>query len=139
VLAHRRGVEGTVGVGARTNTELVVADELHPLGDVEIRAGHVGGDVTTDGVTIAVGTVGVELTTHVAIGDVDLGEVTIAHDLDVHVGLEEGDTGEGTVRDDTSIVTGLGAPSDLDGLGVGNVLEGRGSEDAEVLKIAQTY
>jgi hypothetical protein len=74
---------------------------------VNVLAGGVGRDVTADGVTVAGGTVRVELTAKVAVGDVDLGEVSPAHDLPVQRGLDKVDGLEGSVGDDTGVVSRL--------------------------------
>ena len=83
--------------------------------------------------THQVGTVRVELTTVVTVLDVDLGLVNEADDLDVGGGAHELDTGEGTLGDEAGATAGLGAPSDLLTLRVGDerVLLG-GSPEAEV-------
>lgn len=70
----------------------------HPFLVTDIRAAAVVGDISTDGVTIASSTVGVELSTKITIGDVELGEITVAHDLDVEVGLDVTETSNDTIR-----------------------------------------
>ena len=75
----------------------------------------------------------VELTTVVALLDVDLGLVNKADDLNVGGGAHELDTGEGTLGNEAGATASLGAPGDLLTLRVGD--EGAllgGSPEAEV-------
>ena len=74
---------------------------------MNIGTGGVGGNVTTDGVAITGCTVRVELTTLVALGDVELGEVTCTLNLPVQGSLDKVGRGDGTVGNDTGIVTGF--------------------------------
>lgn len=43
---------------------------------MDIGSGDVGGDVSSDGVTVTGSTVGVELTAHILVRNVELGEVS---------------------------------------------------------------
>ena len=72
---------------------------------------------------------GIELSTLVAGGDVDVGEVTVTLDLPVKGGLDKVDGGEGAVGDDTSVVTCLGAPGDFVSLRVTDLLAGGGGTE----------
>lgn len=67
---ERRNMSGCCGTCGMGN------DSLHPFLVVDILAGDVRGNVSTDGVTVTGSSVGVKLTSHVAFGDVNLGEVS---------------------------------------------------------------
>ena len=62
----------------------------------------------------------VELTTEIAISDIDLGLIDEADDLDVVGRAHELDALEGTLWDDASNASGLGTPRDLLALRVRN-------------------
>jgi len=54
----------------------VTEDSLHPLFVVNILSSDVGGDISTNGVTVSSSTVRIKFSTHIAISDVDLGKVS---------------------------------------------------------------
>ena len=89
LLAHDAGGDTTPLGGTDPHTELVVADKRHPLFVKDVLARDVRGDVSTDGVSDVLGSVRVELTTRVTVGDVDLGSVPKTVDLDIGIGLDE--------------------------------------------------
>jgi hypothetical protein len=66
-----------------------MTDETHPLFVKHVPTGDVGSDVPPDRVPHVLRTVRVELTTAVAVGDVETGPVPEPVDLDVEVGLYE--------------------------------------------------
>jgi len=134
VPAHVCSIVRRVRVGARTNAELGVVNEKHPLGNGLVHAIHdVGRYIATDWVARAGRTVRVELTTFVAADDIEFREIAVSENLDVKVGFEEGYTGDGAIRNDASIVTGLSTPRNLLRLSVGNVVELWRGEDTEVV------
>lgn len=92
--------------------EVVPFDDLLVSGVAAIRPGG-GIEETTEGVTTEVGTVGVEFSSKVVGGKVDVGLVDETDDLDVVGGPHELNTLEGASRDETRSVTGLGAPGDF--------------------------
>ena len=63
--------------------------------------------------THEIGTVGVELTTKVIRGQVNLGLINETSDLEVRLGLDELETSDGTSGDETGTTSGLGTPGDL--------------------------
>lgn len=76
---------------------------------------------------------GIQLTTEVVGGQVDLGLVEECDHLDVVRGGQELNTLDGTVGNETSTVLLVRAPSDFDSLGVGDGLVGfRGRPQAEI-------
>lgn len=89
LLAHDRS-GNPIDLG-RTDphAELVERDERHPLFIEHVLSRDVRGDVPPDGVSDVFGTVRVELTTGVAVRNVDPGSVPETVDLDVSVGLDE--------------------------------------------------
>lgn len=73
-----------------THAEFPVGNEVLPLVDsLELAGVGTSVDETADGVTRAGGAVGVELTTVVALLDVDLGEVSSTGNLDVRWCLQK--------------------------------------------------
>lgn len=64
-------------------------NEAHPLLVEDILSRDVGGHISSNRVSDVLRAVGVELTTRVTVGDVDLGSVPEPVDLDVLVGLDE--------------------------------------------------
>lgn len=93
------GNVGSLG-SADTETELIEPDlrsvtvgipthERHPLLVENIGTTYIGGDVSTHGVAFVFGSVGVELTTSVTLGDVHFGTVPEAVDLNVEGSFNE--------------------------------------------------
>ena len=81
---------------------------------------------------------GVELSSTVVRLNVDLGLVDEADDLEVAGGLHVLDTGKGTSGDDAGALAGLGAPGDLETLGVSDgLVGGRGSPETEVVEVVE--
>lgn len=104
---------------ADSETELVVRDERHPFLVEDIAAGwDVGRDVSADRVTDVLGTVGVELSSRVTIGDVHLGTVPETVNLNVQRRSDEVGGGDGTIGDESCVVSWLSAVSDDDRLDV---------------------
>ena len=126
-------ISGGLRADACTDAELVRTHKVGPL--VELLSGgkDIAIDETTDGVAVTIGAVVVELASCVAIGDVDLGEVTLAGDLDVLGGLHEVDAFEGILGHHTGAVAGLGAVGDHLAFGVTDRFEGGRSPQAEVI------
>ena len=89
LLAHDRSRDSSDLGRTDPHAELVERDERHPLFVEHVLSRDVRGDVPANGVSDVFGTVGVELTTGVAVGDVDPGSVPETVDLDVSVGLDE--------------------------------------------------
>jgi len=126
-------VSGGLRADACTDAELVCTHKVGPL--VELLSGgkYIAVNETTDGVAVTIGTVVVELASFVAVGDVDLGEVTLAGDLDVLGGLHEVDAFEGALGHHAGAVAGLGAVGDHLAFGIADRLEGGRSPQAEVI------
>lgn len=127
--------------GTDSKTELVKGDERHPLLVEDVLSGRdVGSDVSSDGVTDVLGTVGVELSSRVTEGNVDLGTVPETVDLNVRVGLDEVSSGDDTIWDQTSVVSRLCAVRndnrlDISDQAVGSSL--RGTEETKVVNPVQ--
>lgn len=83
MLAHGGSAVGRVLGCANSDTELLVRDERHPFLVVHVTAADVGSNVTTDRVSFAGSSVGVEFTSLVTLRDVELGQVSPTGDLDV--------------------------------------------------------
>lgn len=84
-----------------------MGDPLHPLFIVHIRTRRVRSDITADRVAGTLRTVRVELAAHVAIGNVELGQVARALDLPVQGRLDKVGRGNGAVGNDAGIVAGF--------------------------------
>lgn len=118
VLALEGGRD-VVGLGgADSETELVVRHERHPLLVEHVLTRHVGRHVSSDRVSEVLGSVGVELSSVITVGDVDLGAVEESLNLDVEGGLDEVGGLDGSVRDQSGVVSGLGAVGNDDRLDV---------------------
>ena len=103
--AHRESVrehETTEGVATLHFTRQNTADAKRP------------------GATHQIGTMGIELTTEIVGGQVELGLVEEGDDLEVGRGLQELDTRDGALGDKTRAAAGLCAPRDLLTLRVAN-------------------
>lgn len=72
-----------------SEAELVERYEAHPLLVEDILSRDVRSDIASDRVSNVLGSVRVELTTRVTVGDVDLGSVPKTVDLDIGIGLDE--------------------------------------------------
>ena len=101
LLAHDRSRNSSDLGRTYPHTELVERDERHPLFIEHVLSRDVRGDVPADGVSDVFGTVRVELTTGVAVRDVDPGSVPETVDLDVSVGLDELRQRKGEGKDQT--------------------------------------
>ena len=77
-------------------------------------------DAKRPGATHQIGTMGIELTTEIVGGQVELGLVEEGDDLEVGRGLQELDTRDGALGDKTRAAAGLCAPCDLLTLRVAN-------------------
>jgi len=125
---------GSITTDAGTNAELRVGDELGPLVVLHTRAEGVSVNETTSRITAAVSTTVIELTSSIALLDVQLGEIANTSDLNVARSLDEVNTLECAVGDGTSTTAGLGAPSDSLVLRVADGAVGvRRCPEAEVL------
>lgn len=134
VLTLNGGGNSRVFGGTDSETELSVRHVVHPLFVMHIGTRDVGGDITTDGVTKSGSTVGVELSSLITAGNVDLGEITETLDLNVKRSLDVVDSGESTIWDDTSIVSSLDTPSDFLSLSVTDNRVGVGrTEQTEII------
>lgn len=135
VLAERLILAGLAL--ASTDAKLRIRHVVHPLVDLRRSAILAEGgreDETADGVTVTICSVRVELTTRIALCDVELGKVTASRHLDVTVGLDEMRTSHRTVRDQSGAVAGLGAPGDLFAFRVAHLAVGNWSrEDAPIV------
>lgn len=99
-----------------------------------IRVGKTGGiQLTTNRVTDTIRTVGVELSSTIVTRHVDQGLINECNKLQIIRSLEQLYTLKSTFRNQTTTVTLLGAPSDLNTLGVCDVsVRLGGSEDTEI-------
>lgn len=101
-------LEGHVANGSvRWSLSERANNSLHPLLVRNVGTGRIGGNVTADGVTVTGSTVGVELSSCIARGDVKLGQISKTLDLPVQGGLDKVNGSKGSVGDDTSVVTGF--------------------------------
>lgn len=99
--------------------------QLRPTGKVERRDTYVGRervpeDQATNGVSIPIRAMGVELSAIVTLLDVDLGEVAHAGDLHVVLGGHPVHAGERALRHDAGAVALLHTPRDLLALRLAN-------------------
>lgn len=78
---------------------------------------------------------GIELSSVITLGDVDLGKVTDTSNLNIVLGLDEMHALERSVRDDASSTARLGAPRNRLTLGVSDSTHVRGSPEAEVVNV----
>lgn len=102
---------------AHPNAKLLCANERAPFVGLDSRASKSGReDDTTDGVSVTICSVGIELSSCIASRNVDLGQVSNTGNLDKVRGLNEMDSGQGAIRDETGPVTSLSAPCDLKSL-----------------------
>ena len=126
-------VGGSIWPDACTDAELSRAHKVGPLVELLPRAKDVAVNETTDGVTVTVGAVVVELASVVAPGDVDLREVALAGDLDVLGGLYEVDACEGALGHHAGAMAGLRAVGDHLAFGVADGFDSGRSPQAEVI------
>jgi len=116
---QRRGV-GRVLRCTYADTELLVGHVVHPFLVVYVCPSDVGSDVSADGVTIAGGTMRIQLSAFITSRDRQPVESAPSLDLDVKWGLDEMNRLEYTVWDHPSVVSRLDTPGDLDSLRVTN-------------------
>ena len=127
-------VGGSIRADACTDAELARAHKVGPLVELLPRAKHIAINETTDGVTVTVGAMVVELASLVGGEDINLGEVTLAGDLDVLGGLHEVDACEGIWGHHTGAVAGLRAVSDHLAFVIADCPDSGRSPQAEVIE-----
>jgi len=113
-------VPGSVGADASAETELGVRDEARPFVVLQGVPESVAKDEAANRVAVTVGSMGIELSSLVLLGDVELGEVALASNLHVIGSLDEMYTLESTIGDGPCAAAGLGAPCNLITFGVAN-------------------
>ena len=106
-----------------------------PLVVLKVSTEGVTEDESTNGVTVAIGTVGVKLSSFIASLDVDLGEVAYTSYLNVVFGANEVNTLKGAVGDHTGTTAALSAPSDLVSLRVADSADRGGCPETEIVRV----
>ena len=110
-----------------------------PLVVLNLSTESVTEDKSTDGVTIAIGTVRVKLSSFITSLDVDLCEVTHAGYLNVVLGANEVNTLEGAIGDHTGTTAALGTPSDLVPLRVADCADRGGCPETEIIRVVHPH
>jgi len=128
-----------VRTSAGTHAELGSAYEVGPLVVLNLSTEGVTEDKSTDGVTVAIGTVRVKLSSFITSLDVDLGEVTYAGYLNVVLGTNEVNTLEGAIGDHTSTTAALGTPSDFVPLRVADCADRGGCPETEIIRVVHPH
>lgn len=90
---------------ASTETEFRVGHKVRPLMKLSKLSECAGEDKTANRVAIAICTVGIEFTSCITLGNIDLSEITNAGDLHIVRGLDEVCALDSAVRNKTSSIT----------------------------------
>jgi len=120
------------GTNASSNAELVIGEESGPFMVLKGISETVTVEKSSNRIALAVSTPVVHLTTRIALGDVDLGEVSNTGDLDVFRGFDKVDTLEGAVGHGARAATRLGAIGDCVTFSVANSVKTGWSEETEI-------
>jgi len=128
-------VPSSILTDTRTEAEFGIGDERGPFVVLEVVSKRVSKYQSTNGVTVTVGTVGIEFTTRITLGDVNFGKVTHTSHLDIIGRLDEMDTLQGSIRNRPGSPTRFSAPSYFLALSVPDGTDTRRSPKTEIVDI----
>jgi len=128
----------SIAANASTEAELFVRNEARPFVVLQIRRERVAKDKTADRVAIAISSVGVKLSSSIALLNVDFGEVAHASHLHVIGSLDEVHAFKSSRGESPSAPTGFGTPCHFNTFGVSDGLTRCGwAPKAEVINTVE--